>query len=460
MMNQLATMTFDAERSLISCLRWEDDEAYKIFAYAIENGISNDFFEDESCMLYWNALVQSEREGEFGKLSVWQRLPNTFHEQFPDFNQVVLEAHEVPSEHKGVQAIDQIIKGKTLRQLTDIGNDLVQKVSESAPLDDPINLASSTESRLQEIVKPKSKTLADSNEVTSRTISEIRRCLEEGPARIAPNLPWLKRGLKGGFKDSHLVAVAARPSVGKTTITLNWVYNSALKGQKSLFFSLEMKAEALWEKMGLIRSKTEHGLDYRTDDKELNRKNAETLIKNIEECRNLPIFIDDSGSLSMSQIISTSKIMHRKHNLDCIVIDYLGLVRPDDPKMPREQQVAEISKSAKALAKEINRPVFMICQLNRDSVKNGAEPQLHNLRESGQIEQDADVAILLHRDLLGDDKFTTKVIVAKQRFGGTGHSNKRIKFKAHSQRFIEVEQNSLNDGYRDKTLYEDIEPRI
>ena len=161
----------------------------------------------------------------------------------------------------------------------------------------------------------------------------------------------------------------------------------------------------------------------------------------------------------MGQIRATARIMHRKHNLDCVVIDYLGLVRPDDMKMTREQQVAEMSRQCKSLAKELDRPVFVICQLNRDAVKNGAEPQLHNLRESGQIEQDADVAILLHRDLLGE-KEDVKVIVAKQRFGGTGHSRDRIKFKGESQRFIEVQNNALSDGTRDVSLYTDEGSRL
>jgi replicative DNA helicase len=135
------------------------------------------------------------------------------------------------------------------------------------------------------------------------------------------------------------------------------------------------------------------------------------------------------------------------------VIDYLGLVKPEDSKIAREQQVAEISRMAKQLAKELNIPVFLICQLNRDSVKKGAEPQLHDLRESGQIEQDADVVLLLHRDLLADDKDKTSIIVAKNRFGGTGHSRDRIKFVPKSQRFIEVRHNSLNSGVSEKIDY-------
>ena len=107
----------------------------------------------------------------------------------------------------------------------------------SAPLDDPTDLAVDGEKQLQELIKPKSSTLKGANELTSDTISEIRKTLTQGPARIEPHLPWLKFGLNGGFKDNHLVVVvAARPSVGKTTIVLNFVYNAALQGKKHCSF--------------------------------------------------------------------------------------------------------------------------------------------------------------------------------------------------------------------------------
>ena len=215
-----------------------------------------------------------------------------------------------------------------------------------------------------------------------------------------------------------------------------------------MFFSLEMKSESLWEKLGLIRSGAPEGLPYKTTNPETNQRNADRLIRNIEECQDLPIFIDDFAGANMGNIRATSRIMHRKHNLDCIVVDYVGLVKPEDGGQPREQQVAEISRMSKQLAKELNIPIFLICQLNRDSVKKGSEPQLHDLRESGQIEQDADVVLLLHRDLLGD-KEDVKLIVAKNRFGGTGHSRDKIKFKPMCQRFIQEQNNALNDGKRE-----------
>jgi replicative DNA helicase len=121
----------------------------------------------------------------------------------------------------------------------------------------------------------------------------------------------------------------------------------------------------------------------------------------IEECQNLPIFIDDFAGSSMSNIRTTARIMHRKEGLDCIVIDYLGLVKPEDSKIAREQQVAEISRMAKQLAKELNLPVFLICSVKqRFSQERSRATTTRPQRESGQIEQDADVVLLLHRDLL------------------------------------------------------------
>ena len=443
-------VSYNAERALLSCTRYDDNECYKTFAYAMEHEITADHFESEVCRNYWNALVLAEKEGELGMLGAFGRLP-TFQNDNPWFFEEVLECHEIPSLHKGQKAVEELVRFKQFRDLDQIGHNLSLRVKDADVMDNPIDLASATEKEVQALIQPKSSTLMTSSEVTDSTIKGIRKCLEDGPARIEPHLPWLKRGLNGGFKDGHLIAVAARPSVGKTTIALNWIYHAALQGKKSLFFSLEMKSESLWEKLGLIRSETEFGLNYRTDDRDRNRKNADELIRNIEECRNLPIFIDDFGASSIAQIRATARIMHRKHNLDCIVIDYLGLVRPEDAKASREQQVAEMSRQCKHLAKELDRPVFVICQLNRDSVKAGAEPQLHHLRESGQIEQDADVAVLLHRNLLGSDKEDVKVIVAKQRYGGCGHSKDRIKFKANSQRFVEEVPSRLNDNPRPAT---------
>ncbi len=462
-MNHEAIMIsdYDAERSLCGCLQYDEKVGYIVFAYAIERGLTNEFFSEPEFQAFWQALLCSEKEGEFGLFGAMDRLPKDFTQSYPSFMEGICQAHDIVTEDRGKKAVDEVIKRHHFRKLTAIASNLINEVKDAEILADPIQLANDTEKSLQDIIKPTSSTLQDSNNLTDSTINSIKRTLTQGPARIEPHLPWLKWGLNGGFKDNHLVVVAARPSVGKTTIVLNFVYNAALQGKKTLFFSLEMKSESLWEKLGLIRSENDEGLPYKTNDDARNKENARDLIEYIEQCRQLPIYIDDFAGSSMSNIRTTSRILHRKEGLDCIVIDYLGLVKPDDPKVSREQQVAEISRSAKQLAKELNIPVFLICQLNRASVQRGSEPQLHDLRESGQIEQDADVVILLHRELLGDDKEDVRVIVAKNRFGGCGNSLKRIKFKPKSQRFIQVEDNRLNEGHREvKGLYNTEEDRI
>ena len=124
--------------------------------------------------------------------------------------------------------------------------------------------------------------------------------------------------------------------------------------------------------------------------------------------------------------------------MDAIFIDYLGLVEAEDKRDIREQQVARISKMSKQLAKELGVVVFLICQLNRDSAKTGAPPALHHLRESGQIEQDADIVVMIHRNMqAGSDTKTADIMVCKNRFGPIGHTDKRVEFDRKTQRFVQ-----------------------
>ena len=452
-MNQLETTTtninlsdYEAECTLISCTREPSDISYAIFAKAIDAGISSDHFTDGACSIWWKSMCKAEAEGDFGDLGTYQRIPKSFSSEYPHFTEHVLLSHDIPSEYRSSSAIERIIKCKNYRDIDRISDGMKLDIADSSALTDPVSLAHKAEQKLQAIIVPKSSTLADSNRLSDGLISMIDNAMKEGPARIEPHLPWLKLCLKGGFKNSQMTVIAARPGVGKTTIALNFVYNGALQGKKTLFFSLEMKGEYLWEKLALI--KAGKGLPYTTPNKELNMKNATILKEHVDQCRNLPIYIDDNGDAKISDIRSTAKILDRKIGLDCIVIDYCTLVKPEDSRAPREQQVAEISRSAKLLSKELDLPVILIAQLNRDSVKKGVEPQLHDLRDSGQIEQDADTVMLLHRDYL-KDKEDVKVIIAKQRFGGTGHSRDKIKFKPDSQTFIEVAENKLNEGNRE-----------
>ena len=158
---------------------------------------------------------------------------------------------------------------------------------------------------------------------------------------------------------------------------------------------------------------------------DLNDQEFAILHQHIARLTNAPIFIDDSSALSIMQLRAKARRIHARYPLGFIVVDYLQLLSPTDPRVPREQQVAEASRGLKALAKELGVPVLVLSQLNRASEKETRTPRLSDLRESGSIEQDADVVLMLARPRDADEKFqvasdSAELIVAKQRNGPVG----------------------------------------
>jgi len=168
-------------------------------------------------------------------------------------------------------------------------------------------------------------------------------------------------------------------------------------------------------KMKLLRD----GLLSRNGDEQ------QRLVQTADEFSKAPLFIDDSSHLSIMELRAKARRLHARTPLGFIVVDYLQLLSPVDAKVPREQQVAEASRGLKSLAKELNVPVLVLSQLNRSAEKDDRPPRLSDLRESGSIEQDADVVLMLARPKEADEKFqvaadSAELIVAKQRNGPVG----------------------------------------
>ncbi|MCF7688968.1 MAG: DnaB-like helicase C-terminal domain-containing protein, partial [Cephaloticoccus sp.] len=156
-----------------------------------------------------------------------------------------------------------------------------------------------------------------------------------------------------------------------------------------------------------------------------NGDEQQRLLQAADEFSNSSIFIDDSSHLSIMELRAKARRVHARTKLGFIIVDYMQLLSPTDPKVPREQQVAEASRGLKALAKELDVPVLVLSQLNRSSEKENRTPKLADLRESGSIEQDADVVLMLTRPKDADEKFqvaadSAELIVAKQRNGPVG----------------------------------------
>lgn len=223
-----------------------------------------------------------------------------------------------------------------------------------------------------------------------------------------------------GFQDSELIIIGARPSIGKTALALSMMqYIAVEKHIPCGFFSLEMPYEAIGMRilaqearvnMGKIRS----GM--------LKREDISKIQNAAGRWFEAPLYVVDTPNMRLIELRSMARRMVNKHQVKIIFIDYIGLITTEDSTKATYDQVAEISKSLKALARELKIPIVALSQVARDA--EGEEPKLNQIRGSGAVEQDADVVMFLHRDRIKDGDTTpaqeAKIILAKQRNGATG----------------------------------------
>lgn len=224
-----------------------------------------------------------------------------------------------------------------------------------------------------------------------------------------------------GLQPTELIILAARPSMGKTALVCNVAEGVARSGKGVLLFSLEQSNLELAERFLCITAKV-NGHDLRAGN--LDSEQRDKLMEASDELSRMPLYIDDKPGRTMGQIAALSRRLHRKSPLGVIIIDYLQLVEPDDKGTPREQQIAGISRRLKFLAKELRVPVIALAQLNRGvELREDKRPRLADLRESGAIEQDADMVMFLHRPDAYDPEDRpgeAEVVIAKHRSGPTG----------------------------------------
>jgi len=249
---------------------------------------------------------------------------------------------------------------------------------------------------------------------------EARKGLGGGIAGLTSGFIDLDAQLNG-FQGSELIILAARPSMGKTALVCNIAEAVADANKGCLIFSLEMSKLELAERLLCIRAKVNgHNLRAGT----LDDVAYEALINASSELSRMPMFLDDQPSRTIGQISAVSRRVQRRFGLEIIIIDYLQLIEPEDRMAPREQQIAQITRRLKALSKELNVPVIALAQLNRGvEMREDKRPRLADLRESGAIEQDADVVMFLHRPAAYDPEDRpgeADLIVAKNRNGPIG----------------------------------------
>lgn len=283
---------------------------------------------------------------------------------------------------------------------------------------------------------------------------------KDGMSGVASGFTKLDR-MTNGWQKADLIIVAARPAMGKTAFVLSMARNLAVEFRKPVaFFSLEMSSLQLV--MRLISNETE--LDAEKLKKgQLTMAEWEQLHSQIDKLSDAPLIIDDTPALSIFELRAKSRKLMAKHQLELIVVDYLQLMTAgSDSKGNREQEISMISRSLKSIAKELNVPIIALSQLSRAVETRGGDkrPMLSDLRESGAIEQDADMVIFLYRpEYYGIDEDEdhnptqglAEVIIAKHRNGQTG--TVRLKFVDRLAKFKSMDEfesfESSGDPYGD-----------
>lgn len=244
--------------------------------------------------------------------------------------------------------------------------------------------------------------------------------------------------LTNGLHPSNMIVIAARPAIGKSTLGLDIARHTSIhNGITSVIFSLEMSRSEIT--MRMLSSEARVALNSIRSG-QLSDEDWSRLARRMGEISEAPLFIDDSPNLSMMEIRAKARRLKQRHNLKLIVIDYLQLMTSGKRVENRQQEVSEFSRQLKLLAKELDIPIIAISQLNRSSEqRSDKRPMLSDLRESGSIEQDADVVIMLHRDDTYDSQNRpgeADLIVAKHRNGPTRTIT--VSAQLHYARFVDM----------------------
>jgi replicative DNA helicase len=289
--------------------------------------------------------------------------------------------------------------------------------------------------------------VAPINEVIKDAIREIEEAgkREDSLVGIPSGFTKLDR-LTSGWQKSELIIIAARPSMGKTALALSMARNMAIDhGKKVAIFSCEMASIQLVNR--LIIAETDIPGD-KIKNGRLTEEEWKQLDSRIKKLVQAPIYIDDTPAITVTELRAKCRRLMAQHKLDLVIIDYLQLMTGPQNSGSREQEVSNISRSLKSIAKELNVPVIALSQLNRSAELRGGlkRPQLSDLRESGAIEQDADMVVFIHRqDKFGivtfEDGSSTKgiaeIILAKNRNGPV--DDIRLRFREEKALFVDIE---------------------
>lgn len=426
----------EAERSVLGSMFLDPKAVYN----SIERLRVEDFYSKKNAQIFEAMLELSESSSPIDTVTVVDRMEKKDQIAGPDDAVYISDlTSSVPSASNVEYYIDIVEEKSLLRALVSVGNDIVKDaMSSQDETSDIINRASDL------LYKITVKRNRDS-------LEHIRQALVDGYNLIGASVKN-KSGILGiptGFKQldsmlsglqgSQLIIIAGRPGAGKTSIALNMAQNIAIKSKVPVaMFSLEMSKEQLALRMmcseALVDSeKIRHGT--------VSDEDFDSLSLAVKSLAGAPIYVDDTPTITVMEMLAKARRLKQDKGLGLVVIDYLQLMTGSGRRESRQLEVSGMTRSLKIMAKEVNVPIILLSQLSRAvEQRESKRPQLSDLRESGSIEQDADVVMFLSRDKEAQEQGSNDVrlIVAKQRSGPTGDII--LGYRGEYTRFIEKNQ--------------------
>jgi len=333
----------------------------------------------------------------------------------------------VPNAAHAVYYANIVLEKSTFRSLINVSTEILAEAYDQTS--DARNLLSNSEQKIFSIVDDRGANNVNSlNDIMHRAMDRLEsRMSEDYTDTGVPTLFAKLDSLTGGLHNSELAILAARPAMGKTALAMNIAEAVAIRGKfPVLFVSLEMSEAELGDRLLCSLARVN---SHRLRNGTLSSDDRKRLVEKAGEISESPFYVDDSPSRSVSEIAAAARrIIRREDRLGLIVIDYLQLIEPDNMRDPRQEQVARIARRLKGLARDLETPILCLAQLNRQAEDSrDHRPRLSHLRESGAIEQDADIVMFIHREEYYqhgevDEEIAGKaeIIIAKQRNGPVG----------------------------------------
>lgn len=324
-----------------------------------------------------------------------------------------------------IQSYSQIVRDKSiLRQVVSVSQGFIERAF-NPDFEEVTGFLDSVEQQIFQVSQSRgSQGLVDASELVKTSLEKIEELYAQKLKVTGIPSGFLELDdLTAGFQPGEFIIIAARPSMGKTAFSLNITMNAALREKKKVaYFSVEMAKEQVMIRLLASAAKVRLG-DLRIG--QIDDKAWPRLINTAAAVSETGLFIDDTSGISPFEVRAKARRLKATHGLDMIIIDYLQLMNMKQKVESRQQEVSEISKLLKSIAKELKVPVIALAQLNRGvEGRSDRRPMLSDLRESGSIEQDADVIMLLYREDYYDRenpevKGNAEVIIGKQRNGPT-----------------------------------------